>query len=171
MRISSAALSAVLLLLAAPAAADTGHVGMVGGAMSIDEGNTTQWRPYGRTEIGIRLWGPFELGGHLQIGTLGFPAELASYGGGVFLQLRPDVAFFGLVPHAEVGGTRVTLPTSSGRYDAWEVHAGGGLGYELGIGFVIEARVKHHWYFDLPAESQVGMDGWTLSGGLTYRLP
>ncbi len=171
MRIYGTAVIALLLFAAAPASADTGHVGIIGGALSIDEGNQTQWRPYARTELGIRLWGPIELGAQLQVGTLGFPAELASFGGGVFLQLRPDVAFFGFVPHAEVGGSRLTLPTSGGRFDAWELHAGGGLGYEVGLGFVIEVRVNHHWYFDLPAESQVGMDGWTVSGGLTYRLP
>jgi len=171
MRISAALTATFLLLAAAPAAADTGHVGLVAGAMSIDEANQTEWRPYVRTEVGIRVWGPFEVGGHVQLGALGFPAELASFGGGIFVHLRPDVALFGFVPHIEVAGSRVTLPTSSGRVDSWELRAGAGLGYELGVGLVIEARLHHHWYFDLPEEGDVGVDGWTLTGGLTYRLP
>lgn len=175
MRISSLALGLLVLLgassVVATAAADTGHVGLVGGVATIDEANQTQWRPYARAEAGIRLWGPFELGGHLQMTTLGLPAEMASFGGGVFLQLRPDVSFFGFVPHLEVAGSRVTLPTSSGRVDAWGLSAGGGIGYELGVGIVIEARLHHHWYFDLPADGDVGVDGWTVTGGLTYRLP
>lgn len=172
MRIRAGLLSLLLLSIAAPAAADTGHVGLVGGALVLDEGNETQWRPYARTEVGFRLWGPFELGGHLQMATTGFPAEMASFGGGVFVQLRPDFAFFDfLVPHAEVAGSRVTLPTSGGRFDAWELRVGGGIGIEPGAGFVIEARLHHHWLFDLPAESGVAVDGWTVTGGVTYRLP
>lgn len=172
MRIRAALTALVVLLAAAPAAADTGHVGLVGGTLTMDEANQTEWRPYIRTEVGIRLWGPFELGGHLQMATLGFPAELASFGGGVFLQLRPDVALFDfLVPHAEVAGSRVTLPTHGGRFDAWELSVGGGLGFEPGAGVVIEARLRHHWYFDLPAESDVAVDGWSITGGVTYRLP
>lgn len=171
MRIRAALAFVLVLAAAAPAAADTGHVGLVGGALSIDESNQTQWRPYARTEVGLRLWGPFEFGGHLQVATLGFPAELASFGGGVFVQLRPDVSLFGFVPHAEVAGSRVTLPTSAGRFDAWELRVGGGIGYELGVGIVLEARLHHHWYFDLPEESDVSVDGWTITGGLTYRLP
>ncbi|MBX3274004.1 MAG: hypothetical protein KF729_27310 [Sandaracinaceae bacterium] len=167
-----ALLLGALLLASAPAAADTGHVGLVGGALTLDEGNQTQWRPYARAELGLRLWGPFELGAHLQMATAGFPAELASFGGGVMVQLRPDVALFGfLVPHAEVAGSRVTLPTGSGRLDAWELRVGGGLGFEPGAGFVIEARLHHHWYFDLPASAELGAEGWTVSAGVTYRIP
>jgi len=165
------ALPLLVLLVAAPAAADTGHVGLVGGALSLDEGNQTEWRPYVRAEVGIRLFGPIELGAQVQMGTLGFPAEMASFGGGLFLQLRPDVALFGFVPHLEVGGGRVTLPTSAGRVDAWELHAGGGLGYELALGFVVEARLSHQWYLGLPEGANLGMDGWTVAGGLTYRIP
>lgn len=171
MRIRSRAAAILVLLSVSPAAADTGHVGLVGGVMTIDEGDQTELRPYLRTEVGFRLWGPLEIGGHLQIATLGLPAELASFGGGVFFQLRPDASLSGFVPHLEVAGSRITLPTSSGRVDGWEVRAGGGIGYEIGAGFVIEARLHHHWYLDLPAEGNVGVDAWTITGGLTYRLP
>lgn len=164
---------AVLALSAASsmARADTGHIGLVGGAASLDESNSTEWRPYLRTEVGFRLWGPFELGGYVQMTTLGFPAEMPSFGGGALFQLRPDTAFFGFVPHAEVAASRVTLPSEAGRVDAWSVSVGGGLGYELGLGIVLEGRLHHHWYFDLPADGTVGSEGWTITGGLTYRLP
>ena len=173
MRIRAALLGVALLLSAAPAAADTGHVGLFGGALSMEEGEDTTWRPYLDTEVGIRLWGPFEFGGHLQLTTVGFPADMASFGGGVFLHLRPDVPLFGFfVPHASVTGSRVTLPTSDqNRVDAWELRVGGGLAVELGAGVGIEARLHHHWYFDLPEDGPVGMDGWTVTGGVTYRLP
>ncbi|MEQ9075727.1 MAG: hypothetical protein RLP09_17865 [Sandaracinaceae bacterium] len=167
-----------LLVIAAPAStrADTGHVGMLGGVAVVDESGETQWRPHARTEIGFRLWGPFELGGFLQLTTLGFPMEMASFGGGLFVQLRPDTALFGFVPYLEGSGSRVTLPVADGRVDAWGVSAGGGLGYEVGAGVVIEARVLHHWYFDLPGNGpsgtgEVGVDGWSLTAGVTYRMP
>ena len=163
--------AALLLLSTSPALADTGHVGLSAGALSLEEGNRTEWRPYARTELGIRVWGPIEIGAQLQVAATGFPAELASFGGGFFLELRPEENLFGFVPHAEIGGSRVTLPTSSGRYDAWELRVGGGLGYEVGSGFVLEARLQHRWYFDLPEDSGVGVDSWTVSFGLTYRLP
>jgi len=139
--------------------------------MSVDEANQTGWRPYVRTEVGLRLFGPLELGGQIQMSALDFPARMPSFGGGVFLELRPDVALFGFVPSLRVGGGRVTLPTEGGRVDAWELNAGGGLGYELGVGIILEARVAHHWYLDLPAEGNVGVDGWTIGAGITYRLP
>mgnify|MGYP001607954783 CR=1 FL=1 len=171
MRTSAATLAALILCCAAPASADTGHVGVLLGAMSVDQADQTEWRPHARVEVGIRIWGPFEVGGYAQMGTLGFPAEMPSFGGGMFLELRPDVALFGFVPHLEVAGSRVTLPTANARVDAWEVHVGGGIGYELGVGIVLEARVLHHWYLDLPADGNVGVDGWTITSGLTYRLP
>ena len=89
----------------------------------------------------------------------------------MFLQLRPDTNFLGFVPHLEVAGSRVTLPTSGGRYDSWSVSAGGGLGYEVAAGFIHEARVHHQWYFDVPSNAEIGVDGWTVSGGFAYRLP
>lgn len=166
-----ASVLALTSLAPATALADIGHVGLVGGVMTVEEANETQVRPRIRTEIAFRLWGPFELGGYVQVGALGLPAELASFGGGVLFQLRPDTNFFGFVPHAEVAGSRITLPASEGRVDTWAVSVGGGLGYEVGAGFVLEARVNHQWYFDQPDESAVGTDGWTFSGGFTYRLP
>ncbi|HJL15631.1 MAG TPA: hypothetical protein RMH99_08250 [Sandaracinaceae bacterium LLY-WYZ-13_1] len=169
--LAAAALSVAVLAHAPDARADTGHVGLVGGAMTLEEDGRTEWRPHLRTEIGFRLWGPFELGGFVQLGTLGLPAEMPSFGGGVLVQLRPDRSFFGFVPHAEVSGSRATLPTSQGRVDAWGLSVGGGLGYELGAGVVIEARLHHQWYFDLPEDGRLGVDGWTVTGGVTYRLP
>ncbi len=155
----------------AVAAADIGHVGLVAGAMTVEESNQTQVRPRIRTEVAFRLWGPFELGGYVQLAALDILAEQASFGGGVLLQLRPDINFLGFVPHAEVAGSRITLPTSAGRVDTWALSVGGGLGYEVGAGFVLEARVHHQWYFDLPDDGAVGVDGWTFSGGFAYRLP
>ncbi|MGE0789834.1 MAG: hypothetical protein AB7S26_29445 [Sandaracinaceae bacterium] len=150
---------------------DLGHVGLTAGALTLDRQGQTDILPQARTEVAFRLWGPFELGGYLQVSALGFPAEMASFGGAVFFQLRPDTNFFGFVPHAEIAGLRVTLPTSSERYDAWGLSVGGGLGYEVGAGFVLELRVHHQWYFDLPEASGIGTDGWTFSGGFAYRLP
>jgi hypothetical protein len=165
---------ALTLVAAAPlstAHADFGHIGLVGGATSLDESGSTEWRPQLRAEAGIRIWGPFELGGYAQLTTLGFPAEMPSFGGGAFVQLRPDVSFFGFVPHAEVSGSRVTLPSANGRIDAWGLSVGGGFGYELGAGVVIEGRLHHNWYFDIPQESGAASEGWTITGGITYRIP
>ena len=58
-----------------------------------------------------------------------------------------------------------------GRVDAWAISVGGGLGYEFDAGIGIEARLSHQWYFDLPDAGEVGVDGWTVNAGLTYRLP
>lgn len=166
-----AAALAVAALAPEVAHADLGHVALTGGVMTIEESNQTEVRPRVRTELAFRLWGPFELGGYLQVGALALPAEMASFGGGVFLQVRPDTDFFGFVPHLEVAGSRVTLPVTGDRVDSWAVSAGAGLGYEVGAGFILEARIHHQWYFDLPENGVVGVDGWTFSGGFAYRLP
>ena len=159
------------LLSTERARADTGHVGLKGGAMSVAGANRTGWHPYARTELGVRLIGPLELGGYVQMGTLGLPATMPSFGGGPFLQLRPQRSLFGLVPHAEVAGSRVALPTAGGRVRAWGVSVGGGLGYEVGGGVALEGRLRHQWYFGLPKGGSVRRDGWTVTAGVTYRLP
>lgn len=166
-----AGLVGLATLIPTTAFADLGHIGLTAGAMTIEESNQTEVRPRVRTELAFRLWGPFELGGYMQVAALGLDAEMASFGGGVFLQVRPDIDFWGFVPHLEVAGSRVTLPISGDRVDSWSLSAGAGLGYEVGAGFILEARVHHQWYFDLPAEGPVGVDGWTFSAGFAYRLP
>ena len=125
-----------------------------------------------RTELAFRLWGPIELGSYLQMATLGFPAQDPGFGGGLMVQARPESSLFGfLVPIAEISGTRVTLPTDGGRIDGWGLNVAGGVGVEPGLGLVIEARLAYSWYFDLPVSSGAGDRSWTLSAGLTYRLP
>lgn len=172
-RFLTLAFASVLLIAAHPdvARADTGHVALVGGVLTMEEGDTTAFRPLLRTEIAFRVWGPFEVGGFVQMQTLDLPLEMPSFAGGPLLSLRPDVSFFGFVPSAEIAGLRATLPTRQGRIDAWGVSVGAGVAYEFEAGVGIEARVHHQWYFDMPEDSGVGTDGWTGTLGVTYRLP
>jgi hypothetical protein len=171
-RALSALIFSAICAVAMNARADVGHVGLTLGAAAVEEANTYEWRPVVRTEVGFRVWGPFEVGGHLQMLTLGFPVETPSFGGGLFVQLRPEVPFYGIVPHVEIAGGRTTLSTAiADRVDAWSLSVGGGVGYEFFSELSIEARVHHHWYFDLPPDSGVGVDGWTVSAGIAYGLP
>ncbi|MFK7989137.1 MAG: hypothetical protein AB8I08_24170 [Sandaracinaceae bacterium] len=167
------ALPLFLTALAMPLAAqaDTGHVAVVGGAISVEEQGQTEWRPHLRTELAFRVIGPLELGGFAQMQVLELPAVMPAFGGGLMAGLRPEEGFFGFVPSAQVEVSRVTLPTAQGRVDAWGIGVGAALAYELEFGLGFEIRGAHNWYFDLPEAGEVGMDGWTINAGVTYRLP
>lgn len=160
------------LSLPAVADADVGHVALSGGATSLNEQGGTRWRPKLRTEIAFRLGGPFELGAFLQTTTQGFPIDRPAFGGGPLIQLRPEAPLAGFfVPHLELAGSRLTIPTADRSLDAWGLSVGGGIGFEMGAGVGLEARVRHHWYLGLPAAANVGDSAWTATLGITFRLP
>jgi hypothetical protein len=166
-----AALALVLCVGSSRAQADAGHVSLSAGTATLDRSDGTAWLPHLYTAVGFRLAGPLELGGHLSATAIAFPAEMLSFGGGLFVQLRPEEPFYGLVPFVKISGSRVTLPTEVDRYDAWGLSAGAGLGYELGANVVIQAEVHHHFYLDLPAQSGVRVDGWVFDLGVAFRMP
>jgi hypothetical protein len=159
------------LAYAPRAHADTGYLTAQAGAMGLTQGEGMTFSPYARADVGLRLWGPFTLGGFFQASSADLMERDAGLGGGLVFAIRPDVSLLGFVPHAEVSGARLQLPGASRNLDAWALNVAGSLGYEIGAGLSIEARVQHSWYFDLPQESGVGQTGWTFGGGLSYRIP
>lgn len=164
---------ALTSLTAVPSAAraDTGHVALLGGALTTDAPSGPQWMPHARTELAFRLWGPFELGGYLEAQALDLAMQQPSFGGGLLVALRPDMSFFGFVPSAEVAGSRITLPSDQGRAEGWGVSVGAGVGYELAMGLGFEVRLRHQWNLELPTESGIGESSWSVTAGVTYRLP
>lgn len=165
-------LSLAALSSTGTARADSGHFALQAGAVRLDAQEGSVFRPTLRAELAFKIVGPLSLGGFLQLTPLSLPAELPSLGGGLLVQLRPELPIFGwLIPIAGVEGSRVGLPTPDGRIDGWGLTAVGGLGFDVGRGVVLEGRVSHRWMFGLPVDAGIGDRAWTFTGGVTVRLP
>ena len=153
---------------------EAGHVSVSGGALAGDDGGSLAFLPVVRAELAFNVVGPLAAGGFLQVAfaTEEGASETATFGGGVLLTLRPDLPQLGFVPHIEITGARLQLPTRSeiGIVDAWSAGIGAGIGASLGAGVSIEARVHHGWYFGMPSGSGLSESAWTLGGALTVDL-
>lgn len=160
---------AAVLSMPLVASANTGSVGFHVGALSIDQGGDTGYHPHARAEIAFSLIGPLELGGYLQLGANSFPADGSAFGGGATVLIRPSLPL-GLRPVAFASAGRTAIPADM-RVSAWDITVGGGLGVDLGSGFILEGRVAHHWYLNIPSGSNVGDNSWAFTAGLTYELP
>ncbi|MDQ3031156.1 MAG: hypothetical protein M3Y87_01970 [Myxococcota bacterium] len=154
---------------------EAGHVSFSGGALAGDDGGSLAFRPVVRAALAFNVAGPLAAGGFLQVAfaTEAGASETAAFGGGVLLTLRPDVPELGFVPHIEITGARLQLPTRGERgiVDAWSAGIGGGVGVAIITGISIEARVHHGWYFGMPTESGLAESAWTFGGALTVDLP
>lgn len=153
---------------------ESGHVSFSGGALAGDDAGSLAFRPLVRAEIAFNVAGPLAAGGFLQVAfaTDGAATDAPAFGGGVLLTLRPDVPQLGFVPHLELTGSRLQLPSRlEGIVDAWSAGIGGGVGVTITTGIAIEARVHHGWYFGLPAASALAESAWTFGTALTVDLP
>lgn len=157
----------------APQDDESGHVSVSGGALAGDDAGSLAFRPLVRAEVAFNVAGPLAAGGFLQVAFAdGGPSDAPAFGGGVLLTLRPDLPQLGFVPHLEITGSRLQLPSrADGLVDAWSAGIGGGVGVALTQGIALEARVHHGWYFGLPAASTLSESAWTFGGALTVDLP
>ncbi|WP_157069030.1 hypothetical protein [Sandaracinus amylolyticus] len=179
----SAVLGAALVGIAVPCAAhaedapevdpESGHVSVSGGALAGDDAGSLAFRPLVRAEVAFNVAGPLAAGGFLQVAFAdGGMSDAPAFGGGVLLTLRPDLPELGFVPHLEITGSRLQLPSrGDGLVDAWSAGIGGGIGVTIVTGVAVEARVHHGWYFGLPATSSLSESAWTFGGALTVDLP
>lgn len=170
-----------VLALAATARADddeqgthdeAGHVSVSGGALAGDDAGSLAFRPLVRAEIAFNVVGPLAAGGFVQVAFAdGGPSDAPAFGGGVLLTLRPDLPQLGFVPHLEITGARVQMPSREvGLVDAWSAGIGGGLGVSIVTGISVEARVHHAWLFGMPALGSLSESAWTFGGALTVDL-
>jgi hypothetical protein len=152
---------------------EAGHVSVSGGALAGDDAGSLAFRPLVRAEIAFNVAGPLAAGGFVQVAFAdGGPSDAPAFGGGVLLTLRPDLPQLGFVPHIEITGARLQLPSRAegGIVDAWSAGLGAGVGLSIVTGISIEARVHHGWYFGLPATSALSESAWTFGGAMTVDL-
>lgn len=177
------ALLALTVALAAPlrASADedderthdeAGHFSVSGGALAGDDSGSLAFRPLVRAEIAFNVLGPLAAGGFLQVAFADGGPEAPAFGGGVLLTLRPDLPELGFVPHIEITGARLQLPSraDAGIVDAWSAGIGAGVGLTIVTGVSVEARVHHGWYFGMPSTSALSESAWTFGGAMTVDL-
>lgn len=151
---------------------EAGHVSFTGGALLGDDGGSLAVSPLVRAELAFNLAGPFAMGGFLQAAFSDQGSLTPAFGGGVLFTLRPDLPALGFVPHIEITGARLQLPTraETGLVDAWSAGIGAGAGFRLSEEVSLECRVHHGWYFGMPASHTLAESAWTFGGALNVDL-
>jgi hypothetical protein len=151
---------------------EAGHVSFTGGALVGDDSGSLAVSPLVRAEVAFNLIGPFAAGGFLQAAFRDQGDIAPAFGGGVLLTLRPDVPALGFVPHIEITGARLQLPTraEAGIIDAWSAGIGAGAGFHLAEGVSLECRVHHGWYFGMPMAHTLAESAWTFGAALNVDL-
>jgi hypothetical protein len=165
-----------LLACAAPVRADdgeNGHFTVEVGTLIAEEAGALTPRALLRSEIAFRLIGPFAAGGFLQATIPDDPmASPPGFGGGLILALRPELPELGFVPHLEVTGARLQLPSRGQTLvDAWSIGIGAGVGAAITTSIALEARVHHQWWLGMSPSSELADHAWSAALAVTVDLP